>query len=334
MAIADIKDRLREAAARQPLAAALAASLFLHAGFYTTWVVGKNFGWWNHQPSFRLLSRLFQKPPSQKVRAAENKSLPEKQRIIPLQFVDVDLAAPPEEAPKETKFYGERSSRAANPTDLAESNLPKLDGKQERMVRLEDNPRPKALPLQPSEPPEEAQQAKPKADLLGDLAKLNPNPLRPPNEGKVEATLGDAPASRQARPRRLTDVREKQNPQAGEKMRQEGGARRHGRGSFDVVGTSFGSYDAAFIRAVEQHWFRLLDETPLSYRSGKVVLQFVLTYRGDVLDMTVAENSTSDSQAFLCKLAVEAPAPFGEWPADMRRAMGTRRAIQFTFYFD
>jgi hypothetical protein len=335
MTIGEVRDRLRETAVRQPLVAALAASLVLHACLYTTWRVGKELGWWKHQPSLRLLSSIFQKRLSaaQLAKAAEKKVAQEQQPVIPLQFVDVDPAAPPEEPPKDTKFYGERSARAANPDDAVDSNVPKLDGKQERMVRLEDSERPKAFPLQPSEPPETAQQPKPKSDLLGDLAKLNPDYLRPPSDGKADATLGDAANKRQERPRRLAQVVEQQSPRAGEKMRQDGGVRRRGRG-LDVAGTTFGSYDAAFIRAVEQRWFHLLDNTPLSFRSGKVVLQFMLTYDGRILDMRVADNDTSDSQSFLCQRAVLDPAPYGRWPDDMRRAMGNTRSIQFTFYFD
>jgi len=334
--IVEVRDRVRDFAARQPIAAALAASLVVHACLYTTWLVGKEYGWWKQQPTWHLFSAIFKPRPKpiQKARAAEQQAMQPQERVIPLQFVDVDPTALEEKPPPETKYYGERSARAANPDDSVESNVPKVDGKEERLVRLEDSQKPKAFPLQPSEPPEKAEQAKPKNDLLGDLAKLNPDRLRPPSDGRADTTYGDAAASKPERPRRLSEVREQPSPRAGEKMRQDGGVKRRGRASFDVAGSTFGAYDAMLIRAIEQKWFQLLDETPLSYRSGKVVLQFVLTYRGEIKEMNVAENSTSDSQAFLCKLAVEAPAPFGEWPSDMRRAMGARRALQFTFYFD
>jgi len=65
--------------------------------------------------------------------------------------------------------------------------------------------------------------------------------------------------------------------------------------SLDVKATPFGAYDAAFIAAVTQRWYDLLDSRQFAMdRSGKVTLRFHLNYDGSIADMKVLENTVGD----------------------------------------
>lgn len=334
MTLNEARDRLHAVAARQPVLAALAVSVLIHAFLLLTWRIGQSQGWWQHQPSFRLLTALFQRtlPPPPPARAP-TPAAAEQPKVVPLHFVDVDPSLPTETAPKDTPFYGERSSRAANPDATLDSNRPKIDGQQEKLIRTEDSRKPKEFPLQPSPPQEQAQKARPKNDLLSDLAKLDPS-VRRPQDRPADASLGEDATSRPARPRTLAAVRDQAGPRAGERMRQDGGTKRRGRVAPDVEGSRWGAYDAEFIRIVEQNWHRLIDNTRLSFQSGKVVLQFQMTFDGRILDLKIEDNTTQDFQGFLCERSILDSVPYRPWPREMRTAMGNMRSVQFTFYYE
>src|SRR5262249_49330089 len=153
--------------------------------------------------------------------------------------------------------------------------VPKVDGKQDQVVRLQDNDKPKAFPLQPAPPkppqPEPVVEAKPKQEQPGDLAIVRPRDTKPPNEGSVEKATGQTPAPRD-RPRTLSAARAQKALLTGEKMRQEGGSSSVGQVSFDAKATPFGEYDAAFIAAVEQCWHLLIEQHQGTQRPGRVVV--------------------------------------------------------------
>lgn len=65
-----------------------------------------------------------------------------------LTFVDVDPALTTE-PPKDAKFYSSVSTKAANPDTKVESNVPKIDGKQEQFAKVTEV----ARPLPPAVPP-------------------------------------------------------------------------------------------------------------------------------------------------------------------------------------
>ncbi len=155
-----------------------------------------------------------------------------------------------------------------------------------------------------------------------------------------DLTLGkpsDQPAGRNNRVRARSSRRSpSKNSLPGVKMKQEGGVRREALvPSLDVKATPFGAYDAAFIQAVTQRWYDLLDSRQFARdRSGKVVLRFHLNYDGRVSDMVVMQNTVGDLLGYVCQKAVMDPAPYAEWPTDMRAMVGLDyREITFTFYY-
>ena len=99
--------------------------------------------------------------------------------------------------------------------------------------------------------------------------------------------------------------------------------------------TPFGSYDRAFIEAVETRWHHLLDNNLITPRSGKVACEFKLTYDGRIIDMKIQDNEVGEILTMLCRGAIEDNQLYPKWPDDMRRAIGTNtRDIRFTFYYN
>lgn len=295
------------------LAWAFALSLVLHFLFWGTYAAGKRLHWWEkiRMPAWvqKLTQPVIPAQPKQPVN-----------REPPLMFVDVSQAAAVTEPPKNAAFYSDRNSIAANPDLDQNSNVPKLDGKQEQLPKPEDTPR-KFDKLMPDPPaPPSPSESKPKltpGDLA--LAKIDPN-AKP-----------DKP-----RPRTLKEALLRNSQIPGQKAKQDGGALQRPNASYDVKATGFGAYDRMFIDAVSTRWYDLLDNMSYdAYRSGYVKLEFNLNYKGQITDMKVLENTVTETLSLLCQKAVLDPAPFGEWPREMRLMVNEdSRRITFTFYYN
>jgi hypothetical protein len=288
---------------------ALLMSLLVHLGVWGGYELEKKFGWWSRL-SWPVL-RLISKPPAQPVAP----------KTPPMIFLDV--AEPSAEPPKQAKYYSDKASRAANPDDTPETGQAKIDGKQRDIVRTEDVPKPvKAQPAPPQKPVE----AKP----------VQPNPANTLMPGGMEKAQPEksAPPERPRTLREALAVQPKQLP--GQQMQQSGGVQRRAlKVSLDAVSTPFGAYDRAIIEAVQSRWYDLLDSQKFALdRTGKVAVTFRLHPDGTVTESKIGSNSVGDLLGYVCQQAIEQAAPFGKWPQDMRRMIGTNfREITFTFYY-
>ena len=124
-------------------------------------------------------------------------------------------------------------------------------------------------------------------------------------------------------------------------MRQNGGARRRALSpSLDVLGNSFGAYDAAVVESIQQRWDDLLDGGSFAHgifpdRPGDNYIQAQKLRWHHFTDMRVL-NSTcvGEMLSYVCQKAITDPAPYAKWPDDMRRQIGANfREITFTFYY-
>jgi outer membrane biosynthesis protein TonB len=310
--------------------AALAVALLLHGLGYGGYRLEKAYGWLDRIPVPHWLARARQKlviPLAPK---------PPAQHEIPLTFVEVNPDQAVTEAPKNAKYYSSKSSRAANPDASAESNTPKISGRQDKMIQTEDLPRSKAFPLQPSARPQPRSQQQPQAEVKksqtpGDLAFAKPDTeLRPDNNPEQNQS--------QPKPRTIAEAlaRPENSALAQERLRQDGGVEhRAEHASLDVAGTSFGEYDEELISAIQNRWYELLDAQKLTQLTGRVVLEFHLHDDGTITDLTVQESSVDELLSALCQRAVVDPAPYKPWPSDMRRQIGMSfRDLRFTFYYE
>ena len=327
---------------RNPVAAALVLSLVIHLALFGTYKVGKQFGWWNTQSEWlvRLTKKLVQSKPRMAMLMQPKPRDAQQSQAIPLTFVEVDPATALAEAPPDAKYYSSKNAKAQNPEESPAKDVPKLDGKQTQVVRLEDNPKPLPFPLQPTmkPPPEpETLQPKPKGgEKIGDLAlKKDPSP-KPPSEGIVDVDQGETPILPKDRPRTLAQARAAKGLLVGERMKQDSGVERRGGIAFDTKATAFGLYDQTLIDAIQQAWYNLLDQNDqLASRSGRVVVEFKLHADGRVTDLKITGNEVGDIHAMLCGRAIQDPVPYARWPADMRKAIGTSaREMRFAFIYN
>ncbi len=330
--------KVRSFFAKDPLAKAFGISLAIHLALYGGWSWGKKLGWWDHQATWLLKLTQKKKKPVQLVNLQPVALAAP--REIPLTFVEVDPSTVALEPPKDAKYYGAQSTKAANPDAVIQSLVPKVDGTQTKMVRLENVPKP--APLQPTAPVEpkktaETLQPKPKGgETPGDMAKAKPLEVKKPkSDGAADTAKGETTVVTHEKPRTLAAARAQKATLTGEKMKQEGGAKVRGLIAFDVKATPFGSYDAAFIAAVQQRWSDLLESTQFAQRSGKVVLEFRLYFDGRIADMKVNGNEVGEMLGLLCQRAILDPAPYAKWPSDMRLLnKDPFRLITFTFYYE
>src|SRR4051794_22411736 len=143
-----------ERAAYSRLAWAFAISLTLHLVVYGGYYAGKKFGWWQNWrwPAWMQTPKML----SELLKKKESPPPPQLSPELPLIFVDVNPATATPEPPKDTPYYSSKNSKAANLEPDQDANTPKIDGKQQDMVKTEDVPHAKVFPLQPALPAETA----------------------------------------------------------------------------------------------------------------------------------------------------------------------------------
>jgi outer membrane biosynthesis protein TonB len=317
----------RELTDSNRLAWALALSMLLHLLIFGTYLGGRKLGIWDSSrwPSWLQNTRMITELLPKKNKPNEPKP------DVPLIFVDVSPQQETTDPPKDSKFYSDRNSVAANPDADQDTGIPKITGEQTVVPKTIDIPKQvqPVTALQPSPPAE--------------LAQIDQSPLEARRVPPADLGIGtpDAPSPDQGkaprrRPRTLRELAMNNPSQiAGQKMKQEGGVnRRLEISSLDVKASPFGAYDSQLITAISQRWHALLNERDYASDSrGKVVVHFLLHKDGRVTEVTVVENATTEMLALICQKAVLDPAPYAPWPLDMIRAFGDARRIQFTFYY-
>lgn len=348
------------------VARAFVISVLLHALFFAVAETGSRLGWWESSP-LAWLGRMFDVPASVYSREARLKELEqlreERERPLPVMFVDVDPSQASLEVPPDTPYYSAVSSQAANPDPQLDTADPKLEGDQDKVLKTADTERASAAqPLQPASPepevvavepvPETSPPPEPEPEVepipepvepepeTGDLAMVEPQPLLTPH-----MTPGlphpQTPVEPRERPRTIAEALARMgvNPDSamvGRKLKQEGGVRRFSiESSLDVQASPLGDYDRVFVAAVQECWFNLLAEQRYSLdRVGRVILRFRLTKDGRITELKVEDTDVGDIYTTICQLALTKPSPYDEWPPDLVRLVGADyRDIRFTFYY-
>ncbi|MCX7872704.1 MAG: hypothetical protein N2487_05410 [Verrucomicrobiae bacterium] len=304
----------------------------------------------------------------------ESQNLTIKQQEPPMIFVSIPPTHATETPPEKPKFYSDKNSVAANPKIDKESEKPKIDGVQDKVVQVVDvekpNPSssppkpepPKAEQLKPTpKPPEPKPEPKPELKPEPDLKQLafvkqaeKPMPeLKPGNthqgtpteavtpsqQTKYETLMPSTGEQQQpARPRTLAEARARQTDGqiAGQKYRQEGGVgRKMDFSSVDAAATPFGNYDSGVFASIQKRWYDLLDRNQFAAdRRGKVIITFRLHSNGRVSNLKIQESDVGEVLTVICRMAIEDPAPYEPWPADMRRMIEKDyREIIITFHY-
>ncbi|MGA2540248.1 MAG: hypothetical protein ABSG78_01665 [Verrucomicrobiota bacterium] len=328
-------------AAGQLLLKAVAISVAIHLGAFGAWKWGQTHILWKGLPVpawLQLTPPKLHATPARPLRAVQPPRPP------PLLYVDVDPALAAAQPPANPKFYSTADTVAANPEKKVPSDEPQITGTQDKVMKTVA-PGARSVPLQPSPPAEakaetaEKESAESKAlskpsYTAGGLADAKPAQKMEERKGISESDNGTEAATepKHERPRTLAQARERQGA-PGERMRQEGGANRVAMDpAVDAVRTVYGDYDRDFIDAVQQRWFELLRERQDTV-AGRVVLEFNLHANGRISDMKMQFSDVNELLTLICQQAVQDPAPYKEWPREMRREITDPRQIRFTFYY-
>ncbi len=285
---------------------------------------------------------------------------PETWQEIPLQLVEVDPALVTEDAPDATSFFSTANTQAANPDPAPmDQGKPRIDGWREDTLKTFDTPQPieKLEPAQPKvaevvreetlepaareeKPKVEPVEAKPTSPGETLIAKANPEVRELPPVALPVDQPDPPPSEQQTPPRkqtykRLSEVRPTRGALVGERMRQDGNVPRMAvESSLDVKASPLGDYHYRMVLAVQQEWYLQLKERRYALeRLGKVVISFDLHSDGSITSLETRNSEVGDALSSLCEWSVMRPAPFGNWPADIRRLIGGD-VIPVTFTFN
>jgi hypothetical protein len=329
--------RVVDALKARPIFRAFGISLLFHFFLFFIIEAGHSAGLWKQRA---LPASVIQKMAAN--RTAQNQQKKDNEPVV-LQFIEVDPAQPVAE-PKDARLYSTANTQAANPDTRENSNTPKIQGSQEKVLKTVDvtkiEPKPQPPPPPKTQPKKDTLQPNLKqvADMSEPVGDTKQNTLTPEEKAQKDLTM-DRPAQKPqpARPRTLADARAAKGIIEGPKTKQEGSVNRYAlESSMDVKSSPFGSYDAQFIAAVQSRWYALLDQREyLGNQSGKVVVEFRLYSDGRIMQLNVSENEVSDTLASLCQRAITDPAPYAKFPADLRRLLGKDfRDVRFTFHYN
>lgn len=348
---------------------ALVLSLAFHLALFTTIEIGGRLGWWRHSFIRNWLVTPLTARQASAVLQERARAEAARQQDTPLLFLEVDPTKAAADAPEKALYYAANNSKAANPDVSKTTATPRIEGTQDKVPRtttltkpspqptveprLEAPPIPQPLslpqpkpiaaakPLQPS--PQRTEIPTPSETALrpGDVLIAKPAPEARSSQGQADSKTGESSPPQHERPRTIAQAKAKTADAMGgaiigEKMKQEGGVQRFGvESSLDARATSYGAYDAAVIAAIQQRWYALLDERGFSMeRSGKVVIDFRMKHDGSIHDLKVNEADVGEIYSLVCQRAIVDPAPFGEWPRQMRLELGDRRSVRFTFHYN
>lgn len=172
--------RSEEIASRHPWLVGITASLVIHVVFGFAWLsaalaVAKHLSTVEQLKALPLeeMRRNFQQ---------QNREEP------PLMFVEVTPEQAVKEPPKDAQYYSALSSKAANPDADKETNIPKIEGQQDKVVKTFDTLNPQTPPVQPAPLPQPKEEPKeqPKPEPT-------PQPNAPQDQTKPEPSrkVGD-----------------------------------------------------------------------------------------------------------------------------------------------
>jgi len=263
-------------------------------------------------------------------------ALQEQQRKRSVIFLEVPPNMATEDAPDDSKHYSNNNSKAANQQSDKETNIPKIDGRQDLIDQIIDStanaklatPQPKSETK--TQPKEELEKKTEKKSNLNKAQPLNPIQIKPKPKDQTKPKAN--PEQKPKRPSSMAEAR-RMAMISGEKMKQDGGVRNKATiEGLDAKASPFGNYDARLIASIQDRWHNII---PSVREVGRVVVTFNLWENGEVTNIEVERSTVSSILSLKCGRAVREPAPFDPWPDKMREFIGNdRRFVRFTFYYN
>ncbi len=321
---------------------ALVISLLLHVLGYSTWKIGQKQGWWRELAVPRWLQAIVK--PLVPVAPVPPKPPQDSSSQTTLAFVEIDPDTATPAPPPKPKFMAAENTVAGNPDPKTDSQMPQIDGNQDRYLKITPSGHrqpqqktPEPPPVPPSEPaPSTAtENTPPKAIPRGNTSDEPSNGKTQPGKAQsAEQKKPEAPPPKPRRPRTISEaLAERGTP--GQRSRNEGGVNHITPGvSVDALGTEMGRYMEKFVDAVQSCWYDLLQNESADV-TGRVVLHFRLMPDGSVKNMSLVKSEVTQTLEIACERAIAKPAPFEKWTPAMRAEVADDHYdITFTFYYE
>jgi len=223
-------------------------------------------------------------------------------------------------APKETPFVAARNQTAAQPVPEkvpTKSALPRSAGTEETIRVAQGRPR--------SIAESEAMKAEGAPGSASAVAGARP----PVGEaGQTPVAPKDA-APNPDRPRASVP-----SGTSGLLLRNHVGVNKAGMVAVDARFSNYGDYAQRMMEAIQSSWWAIVDRTRFeSVARGRVVVRFRLHRDGSVTDAAILSSEVPRLMALACKDAVQSPAPFDAWRADMVALFGQQDEVTITFNY-
>ncbi len=178
--VARVRSRRDEDPLFQRILGALVVSLLAHLSFFGVARLGQQLNWWESRPFQMFRTVRFTTEELAKLEQQQRQLEEQRRQEQPVLFVQV--TEPSEEPPPETRYYSSVNSRAANPEPGSQDQV-KMDGTQDRSLRLANAPR--VATGRPTPPPQPEAPGTADASPETSTATVRapePEPVRPPAE--------------------------------------------------------------------------------------------------------------------------------------------------------
>jgi outer membrane biosynthesis protein TonB len=290
------------------------------------------------------------------------------------QFMETDPSQVTGEKPKDAKYYSDKSTVAANPDNPTgkTGDTPYLNGNETRTPNTADVPTPSGVPAplirQPGSPstPASIPKSAPKVAQVPPEPKPAPQP-KTPEQPKEPAPIGLKIVEEQklamapkpaAQPQVVTGATVPEVPTdpstaapgsaaivtdpgvpgrelvARKAHLTVAGVSRSGIAAFGVAESPFGAYDKKLIKAVQSHWYALIDHYGIYESADVVTVKFELLDDGQVQNVSSSDSSQSRILSLFCEKAIIESGPFDPLTDELRALIGKEpREISFTFYY-
>jgi len=290
------------------------------------------------------------------------------------QFMETDPSQVTGEKPKDAKYYSDKSTIAANPNNPTSKtgDTPYLDGTEKHAPSTLNVPTPSGVPAplirQPGSPSTSPSAPKPAPKVAEAMPEPKPAPqpkaqeqpkdaaplgLKMVEEQKVAmaqkpvvqpqvvtgATVPEVPAdAATASPGSPAIVTEPgvagREIVARKSHLTVAGVSRNGVAAFGVAESPFGAYDKKLIKAVQSHWYALIDHYGIYESADVVTVKFQLLDDGQVRNVSSTDDAQSRILSLFCEKAIIDSGPFDPLSDELRALIGKEpREISFTFYY-
>ncbi|MDB6026937.1 MAG: hypothetical protein JWM68_3160 [Verrucomicrobiales bacterium] len=321
-----------------PFWRALIVSLLVHVTIYGTWKLGHNWtSKWlsiSGRESLNSASIAFKSDLLSKQRADATEP--------PLIVIDVTPDSVPNDPSRSVPANVAQKAQGAMNTEAAslekgDTAMPKIDGKQEDYIKITENSRSKAMPLQPTQAvkavdktdsqvrPSESKEIK----TPGDMAMKSTDRETQNGESAAKGTSDET----RARPKTLREAARK-NGTPGEKSKLKGGTPQVAMtSSLAVNKTPVGEYYSEVFEAIRDRWVDLFSQITTG-TPGKVVISFNLHADGRVSEVMMEKSEVGEILSLICQRAILDPAPYRPWTTAMKHELnGSVQPVQLTFTY-